>query len=55
MAVLGNLRPLIGLIGITAFLGGIEVDRQGIPARRAVGLLAVSVGFIALGIAHFYT
>ena len=55
MAALGNLRPLVGLVGITAFLTGIAVDKPGVPVRRALGLLAFSAGFIALGIARFYT
>jgi uncharacterized membrane protein len=55
LALFGHLRPLVGLVGIAAFLFGLEVDQAGAPARRTLAFLSVAVGFFALAIAHLYT
>jgi hypothetical protein len=51
-AVLGNARPLVGLIAITGMVGGIIADERG---KRPIGLAGFAVGFFALLIAYFYT
>lgn len=54
LAAAGTWRPLLGLIAISGFLFGIEVDRPGNPRRRALGMLGIAVGLFALLIAGVY-
>jgi hypothetical protein len=54
LAATGTLRPLLGLIAISGFLFGIAVDKPGDPRRRALGILGIAVGLIALLIAGLY-
>jgi hypothetical protein len=54
LAAEGTWRPLLGLIAISGFLFGIEVDRPGNPRRRALGMLGIAVGLFALLIAGVY-
>jgi hypothetical protein len=54
-AASGNWRPLGALIAVSAFLGGLEADLPGHPARRALGLLGITVGLFALLATGLYT
>jgi hypothetical protein len=54
MAATGAWRPLLGLIAISGFLVGIEVDVAGSAGRRALGMLGVAVGLFALLTAAVY-
>jgi hypothetical protein len=54
LAMLDTPRPLIGLIAIAAFGFGLEIDRPGVPRRRALGLLGLTVGMFALLIGGLY-
>jgi hypothetical protein len=53
-AAAGTWRPLLGMIAISGFLLGIEVDLPGNPRRRALGILAIAVGLFALLINAVY-
>jgi hypothetical protein len=50
--LLGNARPLVGLIALMGIVGGIVADERG---KRPIGLAGFAVGFFALLIAYFYT
>jgi hypothetical protein len=52
MMISGNPRPLAGVVGATAFVGGIIADEHG---KRGMGLAGVSIGFFALMFAYLYT
>jgi hypothetical protein len=54
LALFGNWRPLVGLIAIAGFLGGLEADDPRSPRRRALGVLGIAIGFCALLIAVLY-
>lgn len=54
IALFDTPRPLIGLIAIAAFGFGLEIDRPGVPRRRALGLLGLTVGMFALLIGALY-
>lgn len=52
LAVSGSPRPLLGLVFLAGFVGGIIVDAKG---KRALGLAGIAVGMLALYISYFYT
>jgi hypothetical protein len=51
LLVLGNTRPIVGLVAFAGLVGGFVADERG---RRGVGLAGIGVGFFALLIAYFY-
>ncbi len=53
-ATFGEWRPLLVLIAIAGFFVGMRADLPGHPARRALGLLGITVGLFALLIAAVY-
>lgn len=54
LAIAGVWRPMLGLIAIAGFLGGLEVDRPGDTRKRVLGLLGVAAGMLAALIGTFY-
>jgi hypothetical protein len=54
LALFSTPRPLIGLIAIAGFAFGLEIDQPGVPRRRALGLLGLTVGMFALLIGALY-
>lgn len=52
LALLGTLRPAVGLIAVTGLVGGVIADEKDM---RPLALAALAVGMFALIIARFYT
>ena|ERR1700761_4578440 len=54
LAASGEWRPLLAVIAIAGFFGGLTADRPGNPGKRALGLLGITIGMFALVIAGVY-
>jgi len=52
LLALGHARPLVGLLAVLGFTGGIVADERG---KRGWGLMGITVGLFALITAVMYT